>query len=124
MMSLIIHEAAEEELWQEVAYYEREATGLGLDFSRTPSRCLSESKRLQHDGNAHATALDRFYFGASRTRSSIGNCLNRYGLWQSHHKDGVPSTGNHGFKTALDRTERKEYLGIISRTPEFFIQVE
>ena len=38
MMPLIIHEAAEEELWREVAYYEREAAGLGLDF-------LSEAER-------------------------------------------------------------------------------
>lgn len=32
MKPLIIHEYAEAELWEEVEYYQRQASGLGLDF--------------------------------------------------------------------------------------------
>lgn len=32
MKALILHDDAEAELWDGVAYYEREALGLGLDF--------------------------------------------------------------------------------------------
>ena len=72
MKPLIVHEAAEEELSQEVAFYEGEAKGLGMDFLsevevafRRPSGAV-ESERIALRGTSEAartrfvtTLLDR-----------------------------------------------------------------
>lgn len=58
-MSLIIHEAAEEELWREVAYYESNAAGLGLDF-------LSEAERAFQRIQADPARWQRANYGTRR----------------------------------------------------------
>lgn len=59
MMPLIIHGAAEEELWREVAYYEREVAGLGLDF-------LAEAERAFQRIQASPARCQRAKHGTRR----------------------------------------------------------
>jgi hypothetical protein len=73
MKYLVVHEAAEPKLWAEVAYYENEAEGLGLDMLLEVEAAF---RRIQeHPGRCSPPDMGRivFFCIVFRTRFSTGN---------------------------------------------------
>ncbi len=93
-------------------------TGIGLSLgSRADIRanpCCSRTMATRTP-----MALVVFTSGVSRTRFSTGSCLKRYGLWQSPHRSGVPSTGKHGSRRALDGAWSAQHFEINGIRDEF-----
>jgi hypothetical protein len=93
MKSLIVHEAAEHELWDEVVYYENEAKELGLDFlSEAEAAFRQIQEHPQHWQIArHGTVV--FCWADSHMPFSIENGPMQFGSWPLLHKNDAHSTG-------------------------------